>query len=1214
LIQIKYIFIFFLFSFSVFQAQTKVTNATGNWGTASIWTPAGVPTATDDVLISDGQTIGINVNAVCRSLRVGNGGAACELRFTGGTPLTLSVTTNVTVSANGVFRPRNTSTANHTMAITGNIINNGTFDFARDANSTATIIFNRNGNQSISGTGALTEVSSIILNMGTSASNILDIQSSNFTTSRNFLRLTNGTLRLSTINAISVVPFTVVPTIPVTAGLWVNSANAIVTSSTTVNLNGRMTVSAGSLTIGNANNEDITSNGGTVIVTGGTLNIAGKYNGGASASTFSLTGGFVNLPIVSTNNTTTAPFNVTTTGSRFDMTGGVLTIVREGGTGAQDLGFVNTGSTLGSVTGGTIQLGRVGTPATQTLSINSTATIPNLVIASASVTAKLLTNNLNVLGNISIGTGTLNANNLGITLGGNWTNTSTFVPGTGTVTFNSTVNQTISRTGGETFNNLFFGGSGIKTFSSAITTSSNFSISTGSSVDVSASNFQLTVRGNFFNNGLFNSRSGLVFFNGTVAQTINGTSLTDFYDLTLNNTAGLTLNANERLINTLTLNNGTFNTNGRIFTMVSTATNTARIAQITGSGDISGNVTLQRFAPGGTTGWALFGAPMSSALTFSDWDDNIFISCPTCPDGYAPNFTSIYSYDETATGSYSMSNSYLPISAVSDPIDPNKGYWVYLGTNQFTTTGITLDVVGTVRKNVFVLPLNFTSSGSTADDGWNLICNPYPSPISWNALRGLTPNIDNAIYVFNADLNGGAGATASFINGISSPAIVSGGIGDAIPIGQGFYVHSTGATGLSVQESIKLSSNQALLRGTSTNTTQPLIRFSINGGNSFNDESVLYFQQGASNVFDQQYDAIKFISQGPGAPLMALQQGNIDFQVNGIPPIVGTYTTLLKTTTGFSGTYTIHVSDDESFPKGACINLYDRFLNISTDLRQNPYVFQLSDTTRVARFILTINLTSLNISSQLVQPSCSQPTAGLIVARGNNAGPWNYYWKQNGQIIKTSLNKSTSDSLSNLNGADYELQVNTVGSCDNNTSQYTVNAIEIAQSNFLSVDTLYLNQSDSVQFINQSMNAISYNWDFGDQTTSTDINPVKYFNLPGTYSITLQANSSTGCMNTFSKTLQVETEPLSTQKQIKSKTIYRLKSFENNSYEVVCLNCGNTALRVKLFDMGGNLIKDFGQIFLNQNPLKVNLEGYQAGIYVLLLVSENESTSIKLSR
>lgn len=81
-----------------------------------------------------------------------------------------------------------------------------------------------------------------------------------------------------------------------------------------------------------------------------------------------------------------------------------------------------------------------------------------------------------MLGNISINTGTLNANNLGITLGGNWTNTSTFVPGTGTVTFNSAANQTISRTGGETFNHLFFAGSGTKTFSSAITANSNFSI------------------------------------------------------------------------------------------------------------------------------------------------------------------------------------------------------------------------------------------------------------------------------------------------------------------------------------------------------------------------------------------------------------------------------------------------------------------------------------------------------------------------------------------------------------------------------------------------------------------------------------------------------------------------------------------------------------------------------------------------------------------
>ena len=65
--------------------------------------------------------------------------------------------------------------------------------------------------------------------------------------------------------------------------------------------------------------------------------------------------------------------------------------------------------------------------------------------------------NLSVLGQgIKISSGaTLNGGSAMATLPGNWNNSGTFIPGTGTVTFNgATGNQTIANSNGETFNNL----------------------------------------------------------------------------------------------------------------------------------------------------------------------------------------------------------------------------------------------------------------------------------------------------------------------------------------------------------------------------------------------------------------------------------------------------------------------------------------------------------------------------------------------------------------------------------------------------------------------------------------------------------------------------------------------------------------------------------------------------------------------------------------
>lgn len=48
-----------------------------------------------------------------------------------------------------------------------------------------------------------------------------------------------------------------------------------------------------------------------------------------------------------------------------------------------------------------------------------------------------------------------------------------------------------------------------------------------------------------------------------------------------------------------------------------------------------------------------------------------------------------------------------------------------------------------------------------------------------------------------------------------------------------------------------------------------------------------------------------------------------------------------------------------------------------------------------------------------------------------------------------------------------------------------------------------------VSFINTSTNAASYSWDFGDGTTSTLINPVKQYDLGGTYTVVLTVTNDT---------------------------------------------------------------------------------------------------------
>ncbi|PBQ30413.1 hypothetical protein CNR22_01080 [Sphingobacteriaceae bacterium] len=1194
-------------------AGNKVSVSSGNWGTAGTWSPTGVPTAADNVTIANGHSVNIIANAVCNNLTVG-AGSACTLNFSGATARTLLVNNNVTINSSAVLTTFSTSNVTHTITLEGNIVNNGVLNLIQDANSLVDVIFDKDGNQTVSGTGATTAFNRINMSLGSVVENTLEISSSNFSAASNFLDLISGTLKLSTVNAVNITPFTAATTMAANTAMWLNSANLTVNTGAGITLYGNIVLSNGILNVGNAADEDLVSNGGAITISGGTLNVAGKLDGSGVTNVnnicdFNISGGTLVVPTFGSTNTSIAPFHIASAGSTCNMTGGTIIIRNEGGTGAQNLGFVNVNTNAPIVTGGTLQIGNASTSAAQIMNINTDTQIQNLLLNSANATGFLITNSLTVADKVTIAAGTLNANNLNMAVGGNWSNSGTFTPGTALVNFNGTSAQAISKTGGETFNTVMFSNAGVKTFGSNLTANANFSISSGASVDVTASNFTTTVKGNFINSGTFNARNGLVLLNGTSAQSIGGSSATDFYNLTLNNTTGASLAHAENLKGTLTLSNGIFNATGQVFTMISDATGTARIAQITGTGDYTGNVTAQRFAPGGTTGWAFLGSPISSALTLADWDDNIYISCNSCPDGSSAGFLSIYNYDETASGIYDDGASYIPLTGVSDAITPGKGYWVYLGTGLNTTSDITLDLTGTPRKFNYTIPLNYTNFGSTTNDGWNLISNPYPSPVSWASLRGTTTNLDNAIYVYNADLNSGSGGFASYVNGISSPAIASGGVGDVIAMGQGFYVHSTGATGINATEANKVAGNPTFLKPANPAAT----RLTLLGANNYEDETVLYYQAGANTAFDLLYDSYKMRGQDLTAASIALENDSDVFQINGIAPVIGTFTCPLKTLTGVSGTYTITARDIHTFPNGACITLYDKFTGTTTDLKSSDYVFNLSDTTTVSRFVFTITYNTLSLTETLHQPTCEFPVKGSITAIGNSAGPWNYYWTSNGSPVKTSLNKAGADTLTNLANGNFELSVNTVGMCDFKESNYLINQQISAQAQFTSVDTIYLDQSSSIQFTNTSLNANAYAWDFGTGLDySTTNSPSFSYNTSGVYTVNLLVTSSTGCQDTAYKVVTVLDGMVGLQAFELNAKEFKVKTLGNNLFVIEARFDEELVLQSSVTDVSGKEIANYGSLNTKNLNLEVDLKGLAKGVYFLNILSQNSKKVVKL--
>ncbi len=595
------------------------------------------------------------------------------------------------------------------------------------------------------------------------------------------------------------------------------------------------------------------------------------------------------------------------------------------------------------------------------------------------------------------------------------------------------------------------------------------------------------------------------------------------------NRAGQTLTLGNplNLVGTLTPTSGTFASAGRLVLIATSSTVVARIGAIGGS--VTGNITSQMYAKGGTTGWTTMGSPGLTGRSFADWDDNTTITCGTCPDGFFYSFTSVVWYNETVGGLYTNAARYININNVTDPMNIGKGFWVYLGTATSVTADIILDAQGPVNQGAFPFNLTQTNIGGgtqAADHGYNLISNPYPSPITWTLLRNGNANVANAIYVYNPDLAG----YASFVGGVSNPAVGSGGIGNLIPAGQAFYVKANAAAvTITAQESNKGASAQQLLKTSGQQTTSssnPMVmRLKVNGHNMKN-ETAVYFDGNATSNYDIEYDAV-YMGPDPGYLGIGTRLNGTDYIINGLPALNQNYSIPVMVTTDTTDTYSITGTDLQNLPGGACLILHDNYAGLDKDLRSGPYTCTISDTEKIAaRFVLNITVnTNLVVTGASLNPTCNSSANGYLTAKATNVGPWNYYWKDaNNTSIKTSLNKPTTDTLFNVNGGNYSVDVNTAGSCDNGSMNFVLQSASapVASYNPPSTSVLFIVDSIGVTFANTSTNANSYWWDFGDGMGANCFDTTHQYTSPGEYIVTVYAiNQACGDTSFYSQTITV---------------------------------------------------------------------------------------------
>jgi hypothetical protein len=321
----------------------------------------------------------------------------------------------------------------------------------------------------------------------------------------------------------------------------------------------------------------------------------------------------------------------------------------------------------------------------------------------------------------------------------------------------------------------------------------------------------------------------------------------------------------------LELLSGNLTTNGNL-RLAAGNTRTAFISGA-GSGTITGNVIAEKKNMNGY-GYHYFGVPVSGS-TFSQLSDDITLSgtdgLQYVPNFATPLFATCWRYDETNTNP-DVAYGWVGTVAGSSPIETGRGYATMI------TQGAVLDVTGPVNHGSFTsgYSVSRTPSGNSASDGYNLISNPYPSPISWNALRGLPGQVDFAAsyFAWRTSTNSYSG-NYGYFNGTVGTL----GVNDTISSFQGFKVIkvSAGSQPFIANNGIRINSpTPALLRKQAPAT----LRLRLEMGND-EDEAVAYVPNEGAN--DDAAEKVRY----PFGNLLSLSVVNAEQKSLAIYPEIG---------------------------------------------------------------------------------------------------------------------------------------------------------------------------------------------------------------------------------------------------------------------------------------------------------------------------------------
>jgi len=192
----------------------------------------------------------------------------------------------------------------------------------------------------------------------------------------------------------------------------------------------------------------------------------------------------------------------------------------------------------------------------------------------------------------------------------------------------------------------------------------------------------------------------------------------------------------------------------------------------------------------------------------------------------------------------------------TDPLNTSEGYFVWPESSISSPTNVSYSgLLNTGDKTVSGMTY---TTGSGKGNGWNLVGNPYPSPLEWNS-SWTKSGLDATVYIYDGSnyktWNYNLGGFGSMGNGY-------------IPSTQGFWVKANSASpSMTIPNSERTHAGQSFYKN-SENEPENIFKINVTDGNH-SDQLILGMHEGAGDGYSGEFDAYKLFGDNAIPQLFA---------------------------------------------------------------------------------------------------------------------------------------------------------------------------------------------------------------------------------------------------------------------------------------------------------------------------------------------------------